>query len=72
MNTKHLLYSISCLAICTKASAFDFPKEYYFAHKFIDGERLKDIAATYQVPFEKLLWRLNKIAATSGIKIKAM
>lgn len=65
MKTK--LYLILFLFVCTKISAFDFPKEYYFAHKFIDGERLKEIAATHQVPFEKFM-ELNKIAATSGIK----
>jgi hypothetical protein len=65
MNIKH--YFILLLFSYFNASAYDFPKDYYFAHKYIDGERLKDIAATYQVPFEKML-EINKNAATSGLK----
>ena len=64
---KSKLYLFLFVFTCFQSIAYDFPKEYYLTHKYVDGEKLKDIAATYQVPFDKFI-ELNRIVATSGIK----
>lgn len=64
---KSKLYLLLFVFTYFQASAYDFPKEFYFSHKYVEGEKLKDLAEAYSVSFAKLI-ELNNTIATSGVK----